>query len=257
MRILLSNDDGFLAPGIRCLAIELNKIADVITVAPDRNRSGVSNALTLDRPVRVHEQAKNEYSVSGTPTDCVHLAVTGMLDELPDMVVSGINEGSNLSDDVIYSGTVAAAVEGRFLGLPAIAVSLVGENCKNYSAAAVVVRRIIGHIKINPVPKDTILNINIPDRPLDQIKGFRVTRLGTRHMAQPTVKATDPRGGTVYWVGLPGKAQDAGPGTDFSAVESGYVSITPLQLDLTSYEKIKALKPWAENFSKTFFDSEQ
>lgn len=256
MRILLSNDDGFLAPGIRCLAKELKKIADVVMVAPDRNRSGVSNSLTLDRPVRAHKHGENEYSVSGTPTDCVHLAVTGMLEEQPDMVVSGINEGSNLSDDVIYSGTVAAAVEGRFLGLPAIAVSLVGEKSENYETAAIVVRKMIEHFKSNPMAKDTILNINVPDLPIDKIKGIKVARLGTRHMAQPTVKAEDPRGGTVYWVGLPGKAQDAGPGTDFAAVQDGYVSVTPLQLDLTHYEKMKEIEPWTENFSKTFFDSE-
>lgn len=256
MRILLSNDDGFLAPGIRSLATELKKIAKVVMVAPDRNRSGVSNSLTLDRPVRAQEHAVGEYSVNGTPTDCVHLAVTGMLEEQPDMVVSGINEGSNLSDDVIYSGTVAAAVEGRFLGLPAIAVSLVGEKCQHYDTAAVVIRRLIEQLKVNPMAHDTILNINVPDVPLEKIKGVKVTRLGTRHMAQPTVKANDPRGGTVYWVGLPGKAQDAGPGTDFSAVEAGYVSVTPLQLDLTHYAKMKEIEPWAEKFSKTFFDSE-
>ena len=256
MRILLSNDDGFLAPGIRVLAKELKKVAEVVTVAPDRNRSGVSNSLTLDRPVRAQEHGANEFSVSGTPTDCVHLAVTGMLQQQPDMVVSGINDGSNLSDDVIYSGTVAAAVEGRFLGLPAIAVSLVGGSCEHYDTAAVIVRQIIEQLTISPLSRDTILNINVPDLPLDQIKGIRATRLGKRHMAQPTVKAVDPRGKTVYWVGLPGKVQDAGPGTDFSAVEAGYVSITPLQLDLTNYEKMREIEPWAKNFSKTFFDSE-
>jgi 5'-nucleotidase len=249
MRILISNDDGFLAPGINILAKVLGEFADITVVAPDRNRSGASNSLTLDNPLRATTAANGFISVNGTPTDCVHLAVTGLLDEMPDMVVSGINEGSNLSDDVLYSGTVAAATEGRFLGLPSIAVSLAGPKCKHYDTAAHIAKILVLRLKENRPPADTILNVNVPDLPLSEIKGFQITRLGTRHVAEPTIKHTDPRGRKIYWVGQPGPEQDAGPGTDFHAVSSGYVSITPLHLDMTHYTVFEQLSNWVKEIS--------
>lgn len=244
MKILISNDDGVHAPGLTYLAEALAKIATVTVVAPDRNRSGVSNSLTLEHPLRVVTAANGFYSVNGTPTDCVHLAVTGLLKELPDMVVSGINEGSNLSDDVLYSGTVAAATEGRFLGLPSMAVSLAGPRCEHYDTAARVAVLLVEHLRHQPLTSDTILNVNVPDMPFSELRGVQVTRLGTRHLAEPTIKAVDPRGRKIYWVGPPGLEQDAGPGTDFYAVNSGYVSVTPLHLDLTHYKVMDELSGW-------------
>jgi 5'-nucleotidase len=244
MRILISNDDGVHAPGLACLANELNKIADVTVVAPDRNRSGVSNSLTLEHPLRIVTASSGFFSVNGTPTDCVHLAVTGLLIEAPDIVVSGINEGSNLSDDVLYSGTVAAATEGRFLGLPSIAVSLAGPRCEHYDTAARIAKMLVEHLRETPLTTDTILNVNVPDLPFSELRGIQITRLGTRHAAEPTIKALDPRGRKIYWVGQPGLEQDAGPGTDFYAVNSGYVSITPLHLDLTHYQVVDELSQW-------------
>ncbi len=246
MRILLSNDDGYMAPGLAALAGELAHIAEITVVAPDRNRSGASNSLTLDNPLRMTKAPNGFIGVNGTPTDCVHLAVTGLLEQLPDMVVSGINEGSNLSDDVLYSGTVAAATEGRFLGLPSIAVSLVGPHCQHYATAAQVARMLVEKLNRDPLPRDTILNVNLPDMPLDQLRGFQVTRLGTRHIAEPTLKTTDPRGRKIYWVGQPGPEEDAGPGTDFHAISTGYVSITPLHLDLTHYKVFEQLSGWVQ-----------
>ncbi|MEO8401072.1 MAG: 5'/3'-nucleotidase SurE [Gammaproteobacteria bacterium] len=246
MKILLSNDDGFLAPGLKFLANELKTIAEITVVAPDRNRSGASNSLTLDNPLRVMTAENGFISVNGTPTDCVHIAVTGLLEEMPDMVVSGINEGSNLSDDVLYSGTVAAATEGRFLGLPSIAVSLMGPKCAHYATAASIAKMLVLNLKKDPLPKDTILNVNVPDLPLAEIRGIQVTRLGTRHVAEPTIKAVDPRGRKIYWIGQPGPEEDAGPGTDFYAVNMGYVSITPLHLDLTHYKVFEQLAGWVK-----------
>ncbi len=247
MKILVSNDDGVHAPGLAHLANALGKLGDVIVVAPDRNRSGVSNSLTLDQPLRVVTASNGYYSVNGTPTDCVHLAVTGLLKEMPDMVVSGINEGSNLSDDVLYSGTVAAATEGRFLGLPSIAISLAGPRCEHYDTAAQVAKMLVEQLRATPLTSDTILNVNVPDTPFSELKGVQVTRLGTRHKAEPTIKALDPRGRKIYWVGQPGPEQDAGPGTDFYAVNTGYVSITPLHLDLTHYKVLDELAGWAQS----------
>lgn len=246
MKILVSNDDGFLAPGINALVKVLKEIGEVTVVAPDRNRSGASNSLTLDNPLRTIMGENGFISVNGTPTDCVHLAVTGLLTEMPDIVVSGINEGSNLSDDVLYSGTVAAATEGRFLGLSAIAVSLAGPKCEHYETAAQVAKQLVLKLRKDPLPKDTILNVNVPDLPLSEIRGFQVTRLGTRHIAEPTIKAVDPRGRKIYWVGQPGPEEDAGPGTDFYAVHTGYVSITPLHLDLTHYKVFEQLAGWVK-----------
>ncbi|MFI4963563.1 MAG: 5'/3'-nucleotidase SurE, partial [Legionellales bacterium] len=200
MKILVSNDDGVIAPGIRILATELATIAEVDVVAPDRNRSGASNSLTLRQPLRVRHLENGYYSVEGTPTDCVHLALTGFLNPIADMVVSGINEGGNLGDDVLYSGTVAAAMEGRNLGLPALAVSLVGENVQHYDTAALIAKRLVLQLKSNNLPSQTILNVNVPDVPIDKIKGIQVTRLGTRHGSEPVIRQLDPRGRVIYWV---------------------------------------------------------
>lgn len=246
MKILISNDDGVHAPGLARLAEALGKIADITVVAPDRNRSGVSNSLTLEHPLRVVTAVNGFYSVNGTPTDCVHIAVTGLLKEMPDMVVSGINEGSNLSDDVLYSGTVAAATEGRFLGLPSIAISLSGPRCEHYDTAARVAKILVEKLKETPLTSDTILNVNVPDLPFSDLRGIQVTRLGTRHLAEPTIKTLDPRGRKIYWIGQPGPEQDAGPGTDFYAVNCGYVSITPLHLDLTHYKVLDELSGWVQ-----------
>ena len=250
MRILLSNDDGVYAPGLACLAQCLSEIAEITVVAPDRNRSGASNSLTLDNPLRMVRADNGFFGVNGTPTDCVHLAVTGLLTEMPDMVVSGINEGSNLSDDVLYSGTVAAATEGRFLGLPSIAVSLAGPRCQHYQTAAEVAKRLVLQLNREALPSHTILNVNVPDLPPSEVRGFQVTRLGTRHIAEPTVKALDPRGRKIFWVGQPGPEQDAGPGTDFYAVNMGFVSITPLHLDLTHYKVFEQLSGWVNALEK-------
>jgi 5'-nucleotidase len=235
MRILVSNDDGYQAEGIECLAKKLSEFAEIIMVAPDRNRSGASNSLTLDAPLRVREYRKNCFYVNGTPTDCVHLAVNGFFAEKFDMVVSGINCGYNLGDDVLYSGTVAAAMEGRFLGLPAIAVS-VDSDAKNFATAAHVAKELVLKLKETRLPPKTILNVNIPNVPLAELGKYEVTRLGARHAAQDVVKEIDPRGNEVYWIGLAGEEEDAGVGTDFFAINSGKVSITPLQVEWTNYE---------------------
>ena len=247
LKILVSNDDGVFAPGLSCLADALEKLADVSVVAPDRNRSGASNSLTLDNPVRI-TKASNGYSmVQGTPTDCVHVAITGYLDHEPDMVCSGVNWGANLGDDVLYSGTVAAAMEGRFLGYPAIAFSLAGkERCNHFDTAAYVVEQIIKHVIERPLAADTILNVNIPDCPIEELTGIEVTRLGHRHKAEPVTKMLDPRGHPIYWVGPAGDEQDAGPGTDFYAINCKRVSVTPIQVDLTNYQAMKTLAEWTE-----------
>ncbi len=245
MRILLSNDDGYQAKGLSLLAQGLADLAEIVVVAPDRNRSGASNSLTLDAPLRVEQVSRNVYYVNGTPTDCVHVAITGLLDFEPDMVISGINHGANLGDDVIYSGTVAAAMEGRFLGLPAIAVSLVLDSRGHFSTALGVVRRILESVATEPLPRDTILNINVPDLP--EIRGLKATRLGFRHKSEPVVKAHDPKGKPVYWVGPAGGSQDAGPGTDFHAVDAGFVSITPIKVDLTDHAGVEPLAAWLDS----------
>ena len=244
MHILLSNDDGYLAQGLNALANILSDHAKVSVVAPDRNCSAASNSLTLEMPLRAQRADNGFIRVDGTPTDCVHLAITGLLDHEPDMVFAGINHGSNLGDDVIYSGTVAAATEGRFLGLPAVAISLAASDPVHFETAAHVALTLLRKLIENPLPKDTILNVNVPDIPLHELKGYQATRLGQRHKAEPVIKSLDPRGRTIYWVGPPGLEQNAGPGTDFYAVKTGYVSITPLQLDLTWYERVDALKGW-------------
>lgn len=246
MRILLSNDDGYFAPGLACLAAAVGRIAQIDVVAPERDRSGASNSLTLTTPLRLHRAANGFFYVDGTPTDCVHLAITGLLEYEPDIVISGINHGANLGDDVIYSGTVAAAMEGRFLGLPAIAVSLAGRSGGNFETAARVVLDLVEKLKNHPLPTDTILNVNVPDVPYDQLNGLEATRLGHRHKAEPVVKSTDPHGNPIYWVGPPGAEADAGPGTDFYAIRQRRVSITPLHVDLTRHATLTQVATWLE-----------
>ena len=244
MKILVSNDDGYLAKGIRALAAGLSTIADVVVVAPDRNHSGASNSLTLHSPLRIHKVEENHYFVNGTPSDCVHLALSGFLDFDPDIVVSGVNHGANLGDDVIYSGTVAAAMEGRFLGLPAIAVSLVGQHGSNFDAAAQIAVDLVTRLQSNPLPSDVILNVNVPDRPYAELKGIRSTRLGFRHRSEPMICEKDPRDRTIYWIGPAGEGQDAGEGTDFLAIDEGAVAVTPLKVDLTRHEAIPEVATW-------------
>jgi len=244
MHILISNDDGYLATGLSVLANSLSEFADISVVAPDKNRSAASNSLTLEMPLRAQKSENGYIRVDGTPTDCVHLAITGLLEDEPDMVFAGINHGSNLGDDVLYSGTVAAATEGRFLGLPAVAISLASNDPKHFETAGLVAATLFKMIIETPLPKDTLLNVNVPDVPYDEIKGYQATRLGQRHKAEPVIKSSDPRGRDIYWVGPPGKEQDAGEGTDFYAIKMGYVSITPLQLDLTRYEKMDEIAQW-------------
>ncbi|MBA2653843.1 MAG: 5'/3'-nucleotidase SurE [Gammaproteobacteria bacterium] len=244
MNILLSNDDGVYAKGLNVLADTLSELGTINIVAPDRNRSGASNSLTLSTPLRIRRLAANVVSVEGTPTDCVHLAITGLLKDQADMVVSGINEGANLGDDTLYSGTVAAAIEGRFLGLPAIAVSLVGTSFLYYETAAKVAKCLVSRLTHNKLPANTILNVNVPDVPYEELRGWEVTRLGKRHRSEPIIEQKDPRGHPVYWVGPAGPEQDAGPGTDFCAIREGKVSITPLQVDLTQYSAFEQLSAW-------------
>jgi 5'-nucleotidase len=246
MRILLSNDDGYFAPGIAALAEALSPLAEITVVAPERDRSGASNSLTLDRPLSWHRASNGFYYVNGTPTDCVHMAVTGMLDDLPDMVISGINAGANMGDDTIYSGTVAAATEGFLLGIPSIAVSLLGRTHAHYATAGQIAAELVKRFQRNPITKPTLLNVNVPDLPPEAIQGMQTTRLGKRHKAEPVIKMKNPRGDTVYWVGAAGEAADAGPGTDFHATENGWISITPLQMDLTNFSQMDVVKGWLD-----------
>jgi len=244
MKILVSNDDGYLATGINVLTAALEEVADVVVVAPDRNRSAASNSLTLKVPLRVSEVAPGRYKVDGTPSDCVHLALTGFLDFVPDLVVSGINHGANLGDDVIYSGTVAAAMEGRFLGLPTIAVSLVGNELQHFDTAAAIASELVQKIERAPLASDVVLNLNVPNIALDELNGIKATRLGFRHKSEQILKDTDPYGRPIYWVGPAGEGQDAGEGTDFFAVKQGFASVTPLKVDLTRYTAIDDLSDW-------------
>jgi 5'-nucleotidase len=244
MRILVSNDDGYFAPGISVLAEALKACADVTVVAPERDRSGSSNSLTLDRPLSVRRAPNGYLYVNGTPTDCVHLAVTGLLEELPDVIVSGINYGANMGDDTIYSGTVAAATEGFLLGIPSIAISLVAEGGGHFDTAARIACDLVQRFARQPLGTPVLLNVNVPDVAHANLRGLTVTRLGKRHKAEPVVKSNTPRGDVVYWVGAAGGAQDAGPGTDFHAAASGMVSVTPLQVDLTRYSQMQAVSDW-------------
>ncbi|HHW4679436.1 MAG TPA: 5'/3'-nucleotidase SurE [Xylella sp.] len=255
MRVLLSNDDGVDAPGIRILADFLRSAGhEVVVVAPDRDHSGASNSLTLDVPIRAKQIDMHTYSVTGTPTDCVHLALTGLLDYDPDIVVSGINNAANLGDDVIYSGTVSAAMEGRFLGLPAVAVSLASlsqeiHEAHHYEAAAHAAVNIVAQLKTDPLPADTILNVNVPDVTWQQMGGVKVTRLGNRHRSARCLTQTDPRGRTIYWIGPVGPEQDAGPGTDFHAIRTQHISITPIHVDLTRYQALGKVTQWVDGLT--------
>jgi 5'-nucleotidase len=249
LKILISNDDGYRARGIQALRAALAGLADLTVVAPDRNKSGAGHSLTLDVPLRVGKVEPGVYFVTGTPTDCVHLAISGLFDFEHDMVVSGINDGENLGDDVLYSGTVAAAIEGRFLGLPTVAIS----QCRpalgarpQFETAAVIARRIVERLLKEPLDRSMILNVNVPDRPLAELRGIVATRLGYRHRSEPAVKASDPRGRPVYWVGPSGAGADAGSGTDFGAIAEGYVSVTPLQVDLTRHAALPGLTRWLD-----------
>jgi 5'-nucleotidase len=244
MRILLSNDDGYFAPGLAMLAEALSAFAKITVVAPERDRSGASNSLTLDRPLTVRRAANGFLYVNGTPTDCVHLAVTGLLDELPDIVISGINDGANMGDDTIYSGTVAAATEGFLLGIPSMAVSLVIDGGGHFETAARVAAEFAQRFSRKPLNQPALLNINVPDIAYGELRGTEVTRLGKRHKAEPVIKSQSPRGEPVYWVGAAGSAQDAGEGTDFSAIARRVVSVTPLQMDLTRFSQLQSVREW-------------
>jgi 5'-nucleotidase len=246
MRILLSNDDGYFAPGLAALATALGAIAEVTVVAPERDRSGASNSLTLDRPLTVRKAANGFFYVNGTPTDCVHLAVTGLLDALPDMVVSGINHGANMGDDTIYSGTVAAATEGYLLGIPSLAVSLASFKAAHYDTAAQVVVEFVLREQRHAFPQPVLFNVNVPDVPHGELKGIEVTRLGKRHKAEGVIRAKNPRDETIYWIGAAGAAQDAGPGTDFNAIAGGRVSVTPLRVDLTDAQHLDLVRDWLQ-----------
>jgi 5'-nucleotidase len=250
MRILLSNDDGCRAPGLRCLADALRPHCELTVVAPDRNRSGASNSLTLSNPVRATRHDDGVVCVDGTPTDCVHLALTGLMEREPDMVVSGINAGPNLGDDVLYSGTVAAAMEGRHLGLPAIAVSCAGAQPQHYDTAARVTLLLIQRLQIERLANDAVLNVNVPDVPFEQLAGFAVTRLGNRHKAEKAIKDKDPRNRTIWWIGNAGAEQDCGPGTDFHAIAQRTVSITPIDTDLTHHRALENVGKWAKGLNR-------
>jgi len=250
MRILISNDDGYRARGLDCLSQSLKTLADITVVVPDRDRSGASNSLTLDNPLRATVLDNGFVRVNGTPTDCVHLAITGLLEDEPDMVIAGINAGANLGDDVLYSGTVAAAMEGRFLGYPAMAVSLAGKSLQHYETAAKVVEQLLQRLQDEPLSSDLILNVNVPDVPWSELNGFEITRLGHRHRAEPVVKMKDPRGKNIFWVGPAGAEQDAGTGTDFNAIKRNCVSITPLQVDLTRHSSIDIMSQWLKGMGE-------
>jgi 5'-nucleotidase len=247
VKILVSNDDGYFAPGITLLAEALRELGEVTVVAPERDRSGASNSLTLDRPLTVRRAPNGYYSVNGTPTDCVHIAVTGLLDFLPDVIVSGVNLGANMGDDTIYSGTVAAAAEGYLLGIPSVAVSLASKAGEHFESAIGVALEIVARLERQPFREPVLLNVNVPDVEPAALRGMELTRLGRRHKAEPVVKLQTPRGETAYWIGPAGGAADAGPGTDFHAIEAQRVSVTPLRMDLTHNAQLAAAKEWLAN----------
>lgn len=243
--ILISNDDGYRARGIQALAEHLRAVDEVLVVAPEADRSGASNALTILHPLRARQVDATTYAIDGTPSDCVHVALGGVFGVESSVVVSGINHGSNMGDDVIYSGTVAAAVEARHLATPSMAVSLCGRNADNFDTAAKVAAHLTRQLLCaHPLPAQVVLNVNVPDLPLAELRGLRVTRLGNRHASERVVVDTDPRGETIYWIGAAGAEADAGPGTDFDAVRNGYVSVTPLGLDMTLYSAQEEIEGW-------------
>ncbi|QCZ94652.1 5'/3'-nucleotidase SurE [Salinimonas iocasae] len=246
MRILLSNDDSVFAKGINVLFNALNEKHDVTVIAPDRNCSGASNALSLHQPLRIQQLDNGFYSVNGTPSDCVHVGVNSFMDDEPELVVSGINHGANLGDDVIYSGTVAAATEGRYMGLPAIAVSLTNHEGNHFETAAQVVLDIIDKLQQHPLEANQILNVNVPDVPYNSLNGIKVTRQGRRHRAEGMVKTKDPFGRTIFWYGPAGAEQDASEGTDFHAIANNYCSVTPLDVDMTAHNSLETMKNWLD-----------
>jgi 5'-nucleotidase len=246
MKVLLSNDDGVHAEGLGTLHEVLSKHHQTTVIAPDRNCSGFSNALSLRTPLRIEEMKNGFFAVNGTPSDCVHLGVNAFLSEEPDLVVSGINHGPNLGDDVVYSGTVAAATEGRYMGHPAIAVSLAGHEGEHFESAARCTLTLMSYLDAHPLTENQILNVNVPDLPYEQIKGFKITRLGRRHPSESMVKALDPVGREIYWYGKLGGEADAGVGTDFDAVANGYCSVTPITVDMTDHNSIQQMKQWLE-----------
>ena len=250
MRILVSNDDGYLAPGLEALVAVARKFGEVTVVAPEQNHSGASNSLTLSRPLTVNRSANGFFYVNGTPTDCVHIALTGLLDASPDLVVSGINNGQNMGDDTLYSGTVAAAMEGHLFGIPSIAFSLVDRGWAHLDGAASWVEKVMARYAEMPLPAPLLLNVNLPSRPAAEVRGIAVTRLGKRHPSKPVIRAQNPSGEPIYWIGAAGGAKDAGPGTDFHATGTGWVSMTPLQIDLTHAEHLPTLKQWLDPEAK-------
>jgi 5'/3'-nucleotidase len=247
VKILVSNDDGYFAPGITLLAEALARLGDVTVVAPERDRSGASNSLTLDRPLIVRRAPNGYFSVNGTPTDCVHIAVTGLLDFTPDVIVSGVNLGANMGDDTIYSGTVAAAVEGYLLGIPSLAVSLTSKEGSHFESAIGVALEMVERLSRAPFGEPVLFNVNVPDVAPERLRGMEVTRLGKRHKAEPVIKLSTPRGESAYWIGPAGAAADAGPGTDFHAVENRCVSVTPLRMDLTHSSQLPRARAWLES----------
>ena len=244
MRILISNDDGYEAKGIKQLAKSLSEIAEVIVVAPNKNKSAASSSLTLGKPLKPIQIDKNIYAIDATPSDCVHLALCGFIKESIDLVVTGINFGANLGDDVIYSGTVAGAIEGRFLGLPSIAISLASFECNHFETAGEIAKRLVTQIDKAPLSYNTIINVNVPDIALNEIKGIKSTRLGNRHKSEPSIQ--DENDPCLYWIGENGKEADNGEGTDFHAISNNYVSVTPLQIDLTKYSEVKQVSDWLQ-----------
>ena len=246
MRILVSNDDGYLAPGLQALVDAVRPHGEIFVIAPEQNHSGASNSLTLSRPLSVQRGSNGFLFVNGTPTDCVHIALTGLLEHRPDLVVSGINDGQNMGDDTIYSGTVAAAMEGFVFGVPSIAFSLVDKGHEHLETAASIAGEVVGRIARQPLTTACLLNVNVPNLPRAAIRGIAVTRLGKRHPSEPVIRAESPRGDPIYWVGASGLAKDAGEGTDFHAVAGGYVSLTPLQIDLTGTAQLPAVREWLQ-----------
>jgi 5'-nucleotidase len=246
MHILVSNDDGYTAPGIEALVHALRDLAEISVVAPEVNHSGASNSLTLSRPLAVKKAPNGFTYVNGTPSDCVHVALTGLLDRRPDLIVSGINNGANMGDDTLYSGTVAAAAEGYLFGIPSIAFSLVSKAWSNLAAAVQHARSMVAHQLKNPIAGPVLLNVNIPDLPFSEIKGVQATRLGKRHPSQPVIPTSTPSGETVYWIGPSGAANDDSEGTDFYVLQRGYVSVTPLRLDLTQQAQVEQLGRWVK-----------
>lgn len=244
MHILISNDDGYLSEGIATLAAHLSEIADITVVAPERNRSGASNSLTLDRPLSVREARNGFFYINGTPTDCVHIALTGLIAEMPDLVISGINDGANMGDDTIYSGTVAAATEGYLLNIPSIAISMSQHDATHFETAAKVAVELVQHYIKNPLKGAVLLNVNVPDVPYTELRGRVVTRLGKRHKAEPVIQERTPRGEKIYWIGAAGQPNDGGEGTDFYAIANYQVSITPIHADLTKHEQLDAIQNW-------------